>query len=68
MSIGHIHNNAEKDLRRALRDPTGLLIWLAIPLLIGGGSRWPPAERAGRHRKPRSWLSTRTTVFRVASS
>src|SRR5262245_19744346 len=29
-------NAAEKDLRRHLRDPMALLLWLGLPLLIGG--------------------------------
>jgi ABC-type multidrug transport system permease subunit len=29
-------NAAEKDLRRHLRDPLALLLWLSLPLLIGG--------------------------------
>src|SRR5207248_2566150 len=29
-------NAAEKDLRRQLRDPLALFIWLIIPLLTGG--------------------------------
>lgn len=44
-----IWNAAEKDLRRHLRDPFALLLWLAIPLLFGGlmtlvmsGSGGPP--------------------------
>src|SRR5213079_1730196 len=29
-------SSAEKDLRRQLRDPMALVLWLGIPLLIGG--------------------------------
>jgi ABC-2 type transport system permease protein len=29
-------NAADKDLRRHLRDPLGLLLWLGLPLVIGG--------------------------------
>ena len=35
MTIGQVRNNAQKDLRRALRDPIGLLVWMGIPLVIG---------------------------------
>src|SRR5438477_6096968 len=34
--MGSLWNAADKDLRRHLRDPLALLLWLGIPLLIGG--------------------------------
>ena len=45
-------NAAEKDLRRYVRDPLALLLWLGIPLIVGGlvsvvigGSSEKPAYR-----------------------
>ena len=36
MSVHFAIMTARKDLRRRLSDPTALLIWLALPLVIGG--------------------------------
>src|SRR5207249_1370307 len=49
VAVYFIWNAAEKDLRRHLRDPIAFLVWLGIPLMIGGilslvlgGSDRPP--------------------------
>ncbi len=50
--MGFVWSTAHKDLRRRLRDPAALVIWLAIPALLGGlmtlamGGREGPAPQA----------------------
>ncbi|HEV3342170.1 MAG TPA: ABC transporter permease [Pirellulales bacterium] len=34
--MGFVFNAAAKDLRRHLRDPLALVLWIAMPLMIGG--------------------------------